>query len=151
LQHETYCDGSLLELHLRCQWRSQSAHKIGLAVEIGRITADTGKCSGSVPQNIRRLICQPIELRPAGYESASHSKETNEAAVVYGTSDSSVAPEVAFGTPDLSRKSLMSGDDVGRLIEVLPSDLTSVVRAWPRLPVSLRQAVLAIVENTSDE
>jgi hypothetical protein len=44
----------------------------------------------------------------------------------------------------------MSGDHLGRLIEVLPPDLTSVVRAWTRLPVSLRQAVLSIVENTSD-
>jgi hypothetical protein len=57
---------------------------------------------------------------------------------------------VALGSPDVSCDSVTSGDDLERLIEVLPTDLARVVNAWTRLPASLRQAVLSIVENTSD-
>ncbi len=88
--------------------------------------------------------------RPAGYESASHSTETDESAVVYGTRDSSVAPEVALGTPDSSCKPLISSDNYSCFIEVLPTDLALVVGAWSQLPHALRHAVLAIVKTVTN-
>ena len=41
----------------------------------------------------------------------------------------------------------MLEDDPERLITTLPADLARLVSAWPQLSESLRQAVLAIVEN----
>ena len=92
-----------------------------------------------------RLELMTYALRKRHREDVSVESSTR-----YADSDSVVAPMVALGSPDVSCDSVTSGDDLERLIEVLPTDLARVVNAWTRLPASLRQAVLSIVENTSD-
>jgi hypothetical protein len=64
-----------------------------------------------------------------------------------GDYDSLVATLVATKTPANTCESLMLEDDPERLITTLPADLARLVSAWPQLSESLRQAVLAIVEN----
>lgn len=82
---------------------------------------------------------------PTDYESGTESSQGADVIGDCGDGENLVAPMVALGTPENGCKPLSSPDNLDDLFRLLPTDLASVVRAWPSLPDSLRSAVLAIV------
>ena len=63
--------------------------------------------------------------------------------------ESVVAPLVVLDTPDDGCDLLIAKDTTTSLPGEIPGDLGAVIDAWPRLPGSLKRAVLAIVESNT--